>query len=211
MAIQFVGAASAGSNTLTMPSHQAGDLIIGFGYNRDATTVPTLPSDFLSIATRSGDTQASVMAWKIAYSNAESFGTWTNADLVAVAIYRSTTHYLNPGRFSGNNTGGGNLNWPAFTMLKPNKSWVLLASGTVTDGGGDTAPASYTNRTNALATGEIALSDSNATLASFGTTTRTNTPSFHTMALEIIEVDAVSFGGGGGLFLPRGFDGGYAA
>lgn len=127
MAISYIGG-QVGVNTLTIPSHQAGDLIIGFGYRDGNNTAPTLPSGWTIIGSASGGNQnSSVLAYKIANGSAETFGTWTNATSVLCHVYRGAAGV------GGQNSAGAQssiVTYPALTMqVTDGSSWVAAFAG----------------------------------------------------------------------------------
>ena len=50
MAATLVGFAAAGTSSITLPAHQAGDLIIAFACNFNGSPFPTKPSDFTDLS-----------------------------------------------------------------------------------------------------------------------------------------------------------------
>lgn len=93
MAISRVGSGSAQATTITIPSHQAGDLIV-ISANRNNNTAPTVPSGWV-IANNTGQNNTSTsLAWKLAKTSSETSGTWTNASAMHVAVYRADTGIL---------------------------------------------------------------------------------------------------------------------
>lgn len=92
MAISYVSSASAAANTVAMPTHAAGDLIIAFAYRSNSATLPTLPAGWSSGFNPGGqNTTSMIMGYKVAASGSEATGTWTNATGIAVAVYRKAT------------------------------------------------------------------------------------------------------------------------
>jgi hypothetical protein len=201
MSISFVSAQSAAANTLTMPSHSNGNIIFGFAYNKDSTTIPTVPSGWLTIATQSGDSQGSVIAYKIAEGASEAFGTWTNADFVAATIYSSSDSYLFLGASGASRSGASTtLFLPNLTLHKANKCWCIGFGGTPTSGNAQNAPSGMTTRTSTDSTGEIAIYDTNATVSTFTSkTTSTGVAGYSSFAVELVEANWVTFGGSGGV------------
>lgn len=89
MAISFVSTASAAANTVTMPSHVAGDMIVAFAFRDGNTAPPTVPAGWIMQYVPGGGTDCSVaLAFKFAASGSETTGTWTNATGISVAVYR---------------------------------------------------------------------------------------------------------------------------
>ncbi len=91
MAITYIGQAAVAGDTLALPAHQPGDLIVMLAYNAVSAIVPSDPGEgFTSIAALAlaGNTQGHRVAWKFAATASEAVGTWTNATLLSAVIYR---------------------------------------------------------------------------------------------------------------------------
>lgn len=92
MAVTFLSSAVAATNTVAMPTHAAGDLIVAFALNT-SSTVPTVPAGWTSPgAFASLGTFPSIvsMGYKIAANSSETTGTWTNANAICVTVYRKS-------------------------------------------------------------------------------------------------------------------------
>lgn len=144
MAISYVSSASAAGNTVAMPTHQAGDLILVFAYRNDNASAPSIGSGFSNIhGTGGGNTNGSRLAYKWAMSSSESVGTWTNATEIVVHVYRGVTG------IGANSVGLGSsasVTYPALTLAKPGgASWVARFAGNRTSITGGT-PGGYTQR-----------------------------------------------------------------
>jgi surface protein len=87
-AITYVGAAEGGTSA-TLPTHAAGDLILGFAFRSGSTVATTLPSGWTSIATGAANSTYAEIAFKVATSSSETTGTWTNATRVVFLVYRN--------------------------------------------------------------------------------------------------------------------------
>ena len=82
-------AASAEANTVTIPTHDVGHLIVIFAFRDGSTTNPTIPAGWTSITnTLDGTTCSASAAWKIAASAGETSGTWTNATVLLCWVGR---------------------------------------------------------------------------------------------------------------------------
>ena len=179
MTVSFVGAASAIGTSLTLPAHQAGDLLIVAAAN-SAGTVITVPAGWFRLHHRNSDNSRSLMvAYKIATTAAEVSGTWTNANVMCAAVYRDDTNYITIGgmRFNGA-TSASTLYYGPLTatgdtagLITPNQ-WVIAVGMTGSNAGAaETAPTGFTNRVSqaGATVTELAIHDTNATVASVGT------------------------------------------
>jgi hypothetical protein len=209
MTVSFVGSASAEATSLTLPSHQAGDLLIIFAMRNGAGGAITPPTGWLmaGVATFGAATATHQTCFKTAASAAETSGTWTGASLLACAVYRHTTNTLfltGPSGFRNSvvstsiawsqkagwltSTIPGNVSDRMFTA----SSWVAAigctTSGTVTMGGTPSGLTSRFSATGASANGYY-FYDTNAAVASFASTTTTAASSIAavTQTLEIVD------------------------
>lgn len=86
MAWSIVSSAT-GTNTATLGTHAAGDLIIVFSFRDGSTTAPSLVATWTNIINGGANTCSARAAFKIAASSSETIGTWTNAtSLIAIVI-----------------------------------------------------------------------------------------------------------------------------
>lgn len=180
MPISRVGAASAEATSITIPAHQAGDLIICAAFRDGSTTNPTIPTgvNWTTITNSLDGTSCSVSAaYKRARNSSETSGTWTNASGLAVVVYRGVATNKTPiGSFAGTsgttNTVTYPTNSPGANSLNTCRatSWLIsFAFHRSTNTTIETAPAGMTNITNtAGTTAEYAAHDSNGPRGSLG-------------------------------------------
>jgi len=86
--ITFIGAAE-GTTSATLPAHEAGDLILAFAFRSGSTAGITQPSGWTSIIATGANSTNARMSFKVATSNSETTGTWTNATRVVFLVYRN--------------------------------------------------------------------------------------------------------------------------
>lgn len=157
--ISFIGQASAASNTVTLPTHQTGDLILVSVYRGADPVLPVVPSGYTTISSGGVTNNAHSCGYKIATSSSETSGTWTNGELITVQIYRGASGC---GAFSVG-SGNGDLTYPAFNLNDlSGKSWVSCLAGirsAVT--ALESPPTGTTLRSNLVGTWEIASFDTN--------------------------------------------------
>jgi hypothetical protein len=111
VAISYVSGASAAANTVAMPSHAAGDLIICWAFRDGSTTQPTVPSGIGWINPSlgaAGTTCSNAWAYKYAASGSETTGTWTNATGVVVVVYRGAVLDMSGGSTWTSGSGSSN-------------------------------------------------------------------------------------------------------
>jgi hypothetical protein len=109
MAVTHVGSAgNASGNSVALPAHQTGDLLVVYAYRSSNSTPPTVPAGWTSAFTQTPASASNVIAFKEAASNADVSGTWTNATAIAVSVWRGAdTTQLG---FCGSAGGGTSAN-----------------------------------------------------------------------------------------------------
>ena len=103
MAISVEASASAASTSLTMPSHQAGDLLVMLAARTTQATI-SHPSGWRRFGGRSGGHGHNSLAAKRAGSSSETSGTWTGAEGLICAVLRDSDSYaveMGPGGMTG--------------------------------------------------------------------------------------------------------------
>lgn len=152
MPISYIsGNSISGTTTLTLPAHQAGDVILMFAYRVGSTTAPTVPAGWTTISTGSGgggSSNASAVAYKVAASSSETSGTWTGAGHLIATVYRGCQQSAPIGG-NGVATGSGTvITYPAVTMSRSNgSSWVVGMAGHRSNNVSiQTPPTGMTNR-----------------------------------------------------------------
>jgi len=206
MTVSFVGAASAEATSITLPSHQAGDLIVIFAGRTGSTGPPSVPAGwrFAAQSSVSGVTPPAIAAsvgWKIAASSAETSGTWTNADMVLAVVVRDDANLLVIGGI-GKTTGlSTTVNYQPLLAnsgqsiqgMRRTSSYVLLpVMATSNTSDIDTPPTASTSKIVSLAGTaaiEMAIHRTNAEVASFANTNYTANESvrYATWTIEILD------------------------
>ena len=150
MTIALQGNGSANADSVSIPSHAAGDLIVIHSMNHASATVPTKPSGWVTSYTASVAGGSVLISYKHAQSNAETSGTWTNADHLFVTVWRGGANTIVVPEFISTQTGtSATIAYPAQTagtvktdaanmallayVLNSNTSNTLLAPGATTD------------------------------------------------------------------------------
>lgn len=206
MTVSFVGSASAEATSVTLPSHQAGDLIVIFAGRTGSTGIPSVPAGwrFAAQSSGSGVTPPAIAAsvgWKIAASSAETSGTWTNADMVLAVVVRDDANLLVIGGI-GKTTGlSTTVNYQPLLAnsgqsiqgMRWTSSYVLLpVMATSNTSDIDTPPTASTSKIVSLAGTaaiEMAIHRTNTEVASFASTNYTANESvrYATWTIEILD------------------------
>jgi hypothetical protein len=150
MAISFIGQASSATTTVTLPSHQAGDLILIAAFRENATPA-SIPSSYTSILSSSANTMGIAVGWRLAAGSSETSGTWTNATLLMCHVYCGVNPIIPIG---GNVATGGSsttLTYGGITMtVSDGTSWVVgFGAHRSTNTSILTAPSGMTNTSRA--------------------------------------------------------------
>jgi hypothetical protein len=206
MAVTVVSSQFANGDTLTMPSHQAGDLLIAIAHRNANTTIPTEPAGWFTHFTAGANNQGARIASKYATSSSESFGAWTNAEQVLVVVCRSDDGkgvYLNATNSAGANSTSISYPALAFSTVANNSTMFFGFVGVkVNDSNADTAPSGMTNIGSlaGVSAGEIALHNSTpATSWSAATFTASTSVEYRSIIFGVTETQFDLASGGGGI------------
>jgi hypothetical protein len=93
MAISVEASASASSDSLTLPSHQAGDLLVMLAATTSRASI-THPSGWRRFGGRSGNHGHNSLSAKRAASSSETSGTWSGAEGLICAVLRDSDSYI---------------------------------------------------------------------------------------------------------------------
>ena len=157
--VSLVGFGSTDSSSITLPTHQVGDLFVIFSYSTN-TTVPSIPSaggtvpTFVGLDTGTGSGNASRTAYAVATATNHTSGTWTNGNATAVAVLRGQNGstpiggHAETGGSVGTAPGTGTYTSPSITLSDSSGASILLYFyGGENSASWDSAPAGYTRRT----------------------------------------------------------------
>ena len=180
MAITRVGVATAAATTVAIPTHVAGDIIVVCATHFGAITIPTMPSGFNQIGpSKTGTLCGQILAYKWATGTGDTSGTWTNATIIACAVWRAS---------SGNVMGIGasaftaqatlSVNFPALTLADgfSGNTWVggfIAVAGTAQVC--TVAPTGMTNESSLVSTNSVAGFDTNGGVTTWPSTNATDT------------------------------------
>lgn len=175
--IQRVGAVSGAGNGsgLTLPSHQAGDLLVAFAYRVASSVAPSNPSGWTSIDTAAGtsSTNACRVSYIVATDGSTAAPSFTNASFVAILVYRHARVVPLNYQISGAGSGAS-IPYAALTNNNPDlTSWMIAFAGhRASDGDLDgNPPTGFGTRTNTVGTGQIAAYDTNGGVKAFASET----------------------------------------
>ena len=223
MTVSFVGAASAEATSLSLPAHQAGDLIVILAGRTGSTTLPTVPSGWFYLfgLTRSGTPAVcQFVAWKIAASSAETSGTWTDATMLSAVVVRDSVNYL----VAGGHGFGTRLNTTsviysisanpgtsATSMRSQAAAYVLgLVTASTNSSDIETPPTGMTNiiATAGTAAIECVIHRTTSTVTSFSATATVSSSLNYVMHMFEILDTGIAKSAGGGMLIHPGMSGG---
>lgn len=193
MTVSYVGSASNESSSLTLPTHQAGDLIIVCALRTSSSSNAVVPSGWTLIGVNAGlNSDNLTIAYRIATSAATVSGTWTDAEFMVAVVYRDSVNYLAAGYRNGSRSVVGGSTTPSFTAklawnsntvpgsesirMVQATSWVVgIVSSTSNAVSLVPVPSGMTNRVAATgaSTRQIAVHDTNSNVSSWTSATST--------------------------------------
>lgn len=211
--------AEAASNTVSMPTHQAGDLLLVFAWNDNSATAPTVPAGWVTRYNVGASGGTIVCAYKIAQSSSESTGTWTNADHVSVTVwYGGANSTIVPEFISGGSGTSVTINWGAQTAgtnLVNAEDRALVAWG-VNRNTTNNLAQTLGALTDLFVQGDgvnfqVAVKTQTGRTAIWASTSITVATSafWRTLMVGLTEQTAYGVTGGGNVILPSGFNGGF--
>jgi hypothetical protein len=222
MTVSYVSQASAAANTLTLPSHQAGDLLVMLAMRYSSPSPGTIPSTWVPrwLGQHNGSFVIShlAVAYRIAASSAETSGTWTNFTHLLCAVYRDDANYLVLNAPMYNRGTGTSVTFSAIlanpalsristgsfgTQMAQNTGWLIGVAGThLNNAGIDAPPSGMVNRGSraGASNGRIALHDTDSKVSSWtaASTTVASSTDWMTNVVEIIDTGFAKITSGGG-------------
>lgn len=177
MAISFVGAAT-GTTSATLPAFQSGDVALVMAFRDGSTTNPSVPAGWTNLSnTSDGTTCSASYGWRRLQVGDTTTGTWTNASIVSVLVYRGLEPFITPVILGAQTVGTVNtaVTMGTFSLQRGDgTSWVVGCVGhRSVDTDLNTAWTGMTSRQNPVnATAEQANQDTNGGVSSWSTQTR---------------------------------------
>lgn len=218
MSIALRSNQQAAAATLTMPTHQAGDLLLTFAWNDNSATAPTIPSGWVTRYNVGAATGTIVCAYRIAQSNSESFGTWTNADHVSVSVwYGGANTTIQPHFIIASNGTSTSIGWAAQTAgtFQSNAEDQALVAWGVNRNTTNDLSQTLGALTNLFQQGDganfqVAVKYQLARTTIWASTSLTVTTSsfWRTLMVSLVEQTAYGVTGGGAMFFRPGMNGG---
>jgi surface protein len=171
-AITYIGAAE-GSTSATLPAHETGDLILAFVFRDGSTAATSQPAGWTGIYGIGASSTHLRVSFKLATSNSDTTGTWTNATRSIFLVYRNpktddittTTGYTHTSATSTSVTYGTNNTWT-------NLAWTITFLGhQETDQSTSVVPSGITSRSNTNTDSRMFAGDTTALTTGFSAQT----------------------------------------
>ena len=218
MAISRISSATAQATTITIPSHQAGDLIFIYA-GRNNTTPATVPAGWVQAGASGASGVSGAAGWKIAQSSSETSGTWTNASVLHCAVYRGDNLLALSTAAGGANATTTSVNFLTVTnglvyRAGGEDNWYIGAAMQLNSANSlETPPSGMTNVSVESSSGvwKSVLHDTNGSQLSnwvTAATTVATAASSSTRVYQLFEFDGPAFSSGGGIFFRPGMSGG---
>jgi hypothetical protein len=179
MTISRVGTAIAEADSIAIPAHQVGDLIIISAYRIGSGSVAAPSGWFSPGAAAISSGVGRVLGAKWAQSTSEVSGTWTGANFLNCMVYRSDVGFVVPGNLGAAVSSATNtLAFAALAMRNTSGDAWVMASAIISqvDTDIETPPTGLTaiqNLAGSVTVGEAALYDTDGPVSSFAAITRT--------------------------------------
>lgn len=179
----FVGSSQNAGTTISIPAHQAGDIIL-IAARRNNNTSATLPSGWENIQNGGANSVSLRVGAVIAADDSTTSGTWTNANSLACVVYRPTSGTAAIGASAMVNGSATPATWSALTLeVDDGTSWVVTI-------GGGSAPAQrsgITTREDVKPLGSTVLlvGDTDAATDTWSSTTSATSGAWRTIAIEL--------------------------
>lgn len=161
--ISYVNSSTTQGTSISIPSHQAGDLLFMLGMRDGNNTAPSVPAGWTELHRGGNNNQAMTLAYRIAPSSGTSSGTWSNANRLVAAVYRSGRGFDSvtvAGVNSGNNQ---TVNYPAATA----DEHLVIRAGTAQLAGNflSNTPSGFTQRGGNANNNPARIMDSNGPMS----------------------------------------------
>jgi hypothetical protein len=149
--VEFVAAAVSNNQTLTLPTHQVGELILLSAYSN--TAFPSIPTAggtvpaWVSVDSVNEFAAAARIAYFVATSTSHTSGTWTGATSVAAVVLRGFNTAAPIGGHSATNGNSTTATAPGITLTNTDGSSAIVHFyGHVNSNWPVGAPTGYTFR-----------------------------------------------------------------
>lgn len=179
----FVGSNQAQAATVSIPAHQAGDIILICAY-RSNNTPANLPAGWTNVQSGGANSLSMRVGRRVASGSGTTSGTWTNANALICEVYRPSGGTATIGASAMAANVSSPATWSGLTMeVTDGSSWVtsfIAASLT-------TMRTGHTERENVRPGGFSILraGDTNGGVSEWASTTTSTGGNWRTVTVEI--------------------------
>ncbi len=172
--LRFIGATAMNGTSLTLPDHEAGDLLVMFAYATLSPSPPSVPGSWSTWSTGGGVNNArSVGGYKVATTDSETSGDWAGASHLVCHVYRGQrVAGAIGGTAAGGASSGTTVTYPALTMTDAGGTSLVVgfAGRYYSNSILERPPVGMTNRVNFMLpvpTGEVSGHDTDDAVAAW--------------------------------------------
>lgn len=195
MAITFIGANQVAGTSVSIPAHQAGDLILMFAYRSSSATAPSVPGGgtgpWTTVNSSGGNTNSAVVAYRIATGPGTTSGTWTNATHLHVSVYRGASQTNPIGTTAVTGAANSTIVVPGLTLQRSDGTSVVWnAHGHRSASTNIAAPSGMTRRSKQGSSGvQSQVSSTPGPVSSFSSSNVTagSSSGWRSISLEILD------------------------
>lgn len=213
MAVDFVGAAGSLTNTVSLPTHQRGDCIVIAALRTNNLTA-SLPSGWISLVSAGASGLSMRLGFRIAQSDSETSGTWTNATGLSCIVLRPTSGTIAVPTTAQTAATSTSVSYGVLAGVAAADNWIdqsfVMFGSTLLDTNAIETPPTGTTFLDKQSQTGLAFASFRLTTNAFGNwNTQTVTLSsavWRTGVVRIAEYPFPAFGGGG--FRPVNIRGG---
>ena len=139
-ALVGVAASTAIGETIALPAHLPGDLIVITAYHNNSNVVLVAPAGWTGPPGTGGNSNSSVWAWRIAESDSEVSGTWVGARYLVARVYRN---HGGIGAHAGSGALSATIPIPGLSLVGDAETSVIDRFVGIRSGGSMTTPAGH--------------------------------------------------------------------
>jgi len=201
MAVAYSGLTFKNTSGGTLTGLTAGQFVLVYAFRSGSNSKPTIPGGWTNItAGVTANSAGSQVAYQFATGSSLVTGTFTNATNCVFAVYNGVDPMTPIGASDVSTGASTTVTYPALPLVDTSgSSWVVGFGGhRSTNTTIEVAPSGMTNRDSQIATGEVAVHDTNGGVTSWSVVSPSVGGTSSGWGCYTVELRAASGGGGGG-------------